>query len=194
MGAGRNVFSCGFFSSTGCGFFSSTGAGVAAGAGASDTFTLPFGTNFRTLVSLMMFVGQACLSYSKLFQRQPIFFSHRRMTVLVGSFNPALISLFGLVLFCCRLIGARQHAKRVSFIVRDREVTLQCFDHLRRLSNLLILLRQAKQNAAVDWIVHQHLLEDVDARGGHSRYLSRQQTANSRQPELRITISAIFSN
>ena len=65
MGAGRNVISCGFFSSTSCGFFSSTGAGAAAGAGAS--FTLPFGTNFRTLVSLMVFVGQASLPVSLCF-------------------------------------------------------------------------------------------------------------------------------
>src|SRR5258705_2478085 len=118
MGAGRNVFSGGVFSSIGCGFFSSTGAGAAAGAGASEPFTLPFGTNFRTLVSLMVFCRtgtlpvtlsfilrgarlqalrrqEECLSYLKLFQRQPIFFSHRRVTVRVGSLNPALVSLFG---------------------------------------------------------------------------------------------------
>src|SRR5512132_2199850 len=106
------------------------------------------------------------------------------MTVRVGSLNTAPVSLFGFLWLRCRLIGACQHAKRVSFIFGDSKVTLQCFDHLRGSSNLLILLRQAKENAAVDWIIHQHLLEDVDARGSHCNTWP---TADSKEQEFKLS-------
>src|SRR6185295_17080559 len=52
IGAGRKVF----FSGGGSGFLSSTAAGAGAG------FASDLGTSFRTLVSLMMSVGQAFLT------------------------------------------------------------------------------------------------------------------------------------
>lgn len=83
--------------------------------------------------------------------------------MLGGGVNAALISFLRLVGLLRLLIRPRQHTESIAFIVRNRQVTFQSFNHLCRLPYLLILLGEAKENAAVDGIAYQHLLEDVDS-------------------------------
>jgi len=87
----------------------------------------------------------------------------RRVEALSRGIDAASIGFLSFVALAVRLIGARQHSEGIAFIVGNRQVLFQRFNHLGCLSRLLILLCEAKQNAAVDRIVYQHLLKDVDA-------------------------------
>ena len=81
--------------------------------------------------------------------------------------DAALVSFLRFIALTGFLIRSSKHAVSIAFVVRNRQVALERFNHLGCLPRFLIFLGQAEQDAAVDGIVQQHLFEDVDSGGSH---------------------------